>query len=279
MQRIAAARRQRAVNVDQILYAADLRAQNDLVRPQPELFGQLRRIQRAHHHRFHGHFARVFRIGEARILVHHAGQQHLVERSPVHADAHRLLILHRDFDHGAEIRVAGLADAGVAGIDAVLGQIARALGILRQQNVPVVVEVADDGHADALLVELLDDVGNGCGRLVIVHGDAHQFRPGAGQCRDLLHGRGDVGGIGIGHGLHHNRCIRPHAHAADNGGNGLSALNISHKGSSILSRGILAAPGHSSVLAPPHDSGALAERAKKIRPAADTLAAGLRSKT
>ncbi len=236
MQRIVAACRQRAVHVDQVLYAAHLRAQNDLVGAQAELLGQLCRIQRAHHHRFHGHFARIFRIVEPRILVHHAGQQRLIERSPVHADAHRLLILHRDFDHGAEIRVARLADAGVAGIDAVLGQIARALGILRQQNVPVVVEVADDGHADALLVELLDNMRNGRGRLVVVHGHAHQFRPGTSQLRHLLHGRRDVCRIGIGHGLHHNWCIRPHAHTANQGGHGLSALNVSHMGTSILPR-------------------------------------------
>ena len=215
MQRILAARGQRAINVDQILHAADLRAQNDLVGAQAELLRQVGGIQRAHDHRFHGYFARVFRLVQARILVHHAGEQRLVERSPVHADAHRLLILHRDFDHGAEIGVAGLADAGVAGIDAVLGQIARALGILGQQNMAVVVEVADDGHADALLVELLDDVRDGCGRLVIVHGNAHQFRPGASQRCHLLHGRRDIRRIGVGHRLHHNWCIRPDAHTAD----------------------------------------------------------------
>ena len=243
MQRIFAACGQRAIDINQILHAADLRAENDLVGAQAELLRQLRRIQRAHHHGFHGDFAGVFGLVEPRILVHHAGQQRLVERSPVHADAHRLFILHRDFDHGAEIGVARTSNAGVAGIDAVLGQIARALGILGQQQMPVVVEVADDGHADALLVELLDDVGNGRRSLVIVHGNAYQFRSGAGQRRHLLHGRGDVRRVGIGHGLHHNRCIRAYAHTADDGRNGLSALNIGHMGSSILSRG-KRAPSH-----------------------------------
>src|SRR5229473_955540 len=73
-----------------------------------KLLRQPRRTQRAYHHRFHVHFACVFRFVEARILVHHAGQQRLVERSPVHADAHRLLILHGDFNHRAEIRIASL---------------------------------------------------------------------------------------------------------------------------------------------------------------------------
>ena len=98
-------------------------------------------------------------------------------------------------------------------------------------------EVADDGHAHALLVELLDDVGHGGGRFFVVDGDAHQFRAGAGQRGALLDGRGNIGGIGIGHGLHHDRCIRADAHAADDGGYGFSAWNHSGMGSSILSRG------------------------------------------
>ena len=40
MQRIVAARRQRAINVNQILHAADFRAQNNLVRTQAELLRQ-----------------------------------------------------------------------------------------------------------------------------------------------------------------------------------------------------------------------------------------------
>ena len=38
-------------------------------------------------------------------------------------------------------------------------------------------EVADDGNADALLVEFLDDGRDGGGRIFVVHGDAHQFGP------------------------------------------------------------------------------------------------------
>jgi hypothetical protein len=146
-------------------------------------------------------------------------------------------VLHGNFDHGAEIRVAFGADAGVAGIDAVLGQIARALGILGEQNVPVVVEVTDDGDAHALFVEFLDDARDCRGRLFVVDRDTNQFRAGTGQRGALLRGGRDVGGIGIGHRLHHNRCIRADAHTSDNGRNGLSALNQSHIGMISLSRG------------------------------------------
>ncbi len=104
----------------------------------------------------------------------------LVERAPVHADAHWLLILHRHFDHSAEIRVASASNAGVSGIDAVLGEIARALGILREQHVSVVVEITNDGHVYAQFVEFFDNAGNGGSGLFVIDGDAHQLRPGAG---------------------------------------------------------------------------------------------------
>ena len=152
----------------------------------------------------------------------------MIERAPVHADANRLLILDRDFDHGAEVGVVLAADADVAGIDAVLGQGAGALGIFLEQLMSVVMEVADDGDADALFVELLDDGRDRGGGFFVVDRDPNQFGAGAGQRRDLLDGRGNVGGICIGHGLHHDRCIAAHADAIDRAGYGFSALNVSH---------------------------------------------------
>ena len=92
----------------------------------------------------------------------------------------------------------------------------------------VVVKVANDGYADALLVELLDNARNGRRCLFVVDGDAYQFRPGARQRGTLLDGRSNVGGIGVGHRLHHNGCIRADAHAANGDGHGLSTRNHSH---------------------------------------------------
>ena len=105
VQGIIAARSQRAININQVLHSADFGAQNDLIAAQSVFLRQAGGIQRAHHHGFHGHFARVFRLSQQRILVHHARQQRLVERSPVHADTNRLLVLDRDLDHGAEVVV------------------------------------------------------------------------------------------------------------------------------------------------------------------------------
>ena len=62
-----------------------------------------------------------------------------------------------------------------------LASVRAHVGILLQQDMPVVVEVADDRHRDAEAVEAVHDVGHGFGGGIVVDGDAHQFGTGTGQ--------------------------------------------------------------------------------------------------
>src|SRR5690242_7197159 len=96
-------------------------------------------------------------------------------------------------------------------------------------------EVANDRNADDLLVELLDDMGYSCCGVIVVDGYANQFGTASNQSRHKLHRRGKVRRVSVGHRLHYNWCIRPYAHASDNGRNGLSTWDVCHMGNSILS--------------------------------------------
>ena len=98
----------------------------------------------------------------------------------------------RHLDHAAEVVVVLLAHADIARIDAVLVEQPRALGILAEQRVAVVVEVADDGHVDAAIAQAPDQLGHRGGRLARIDGDAHQLAAGGGEQRALLGGRGRV---------------------------------------------------------------------------------------
>ena len=100
-----------------------------------------------------------------------------------------------------------LADIDVPGIDAIFRQRPRHVGIFLQQQVAVVVKVADDGHADAEFIERIDDFGHRARGVFGVDGDAHQFRAGLGQRHHLIDRRRDIGGVGIGHGLHHDGMV------------------------------------------------------------------------
>ena len=87
--------------------------------------------------------------GRARVLVHQAGQQLLVERAPIGADAHRLAVLDRGLDDGAELAVLLLLEADIAGIDAIFVERFGAGRMIGQELVADIVKVADERHANA----------------------------------------------------------------------------------------------------------------------------------
>ena len=153
VQRVVAPIRQPGVDLDQVLDAGHLGRQDDAIVPEPRLLGEPGRAQRRLDHRLDHHLAAVLRIGQGRVRIHHLGQQLLVERPPVDADADRDVVGDRDLDDLRELLVAPLR-ADVAGVDPVLGEGRGGLGVLREQQMPVVVEVPDQGNADPERVEL-----------------------------------------------------------------------------------------------------------------------------
>ncbi len=72
--------------------------------------------------------------------------------------------------------------------------------------------------------QAVDNGRNGSRGRIVVDGYAHQFRARSRQGCYLADGAFDVGGIGIGHRLHHNWCIAADAHASNRGCVCLSAL-------------------------------------------------------
>src|SRR6266550_4369320 len=92
----------------------------------------------------------------------------------------------------------------------------------------VVMKVAYDGDAHILTFELLDNGGDRGSSFVVIYSDSNQLGTGTSQGRDLLHSGGDVGGIGVGHRLHHNWCIGAYTHSANRCRNGFPTLDVSH---------------------------------------------------
>ncbi len=176
---------------------------------QPALLGQLGGADSALNHCVHGDVARVARLGGLGVLIHQLGEQLLVERAPVHADAHRFAVGDGHFDNLAEVGVVVLG-THVAGVDAVLGERFGARGILGEQEMAVVVEVADDGD-----VHLGDDLGDGGRRGVVVDRDAYQLGARLVQRPHLRRRPRDVRGVGVRHGLDDDRVSGAHLHAAD----------------------------------------------------------------
>ena len=121
----------------------------------------------------------------------------------------------RHFDDGAELPVLLFLEADIARVDAVFGQRLGAGRMIGQQLVADIVEVADQRDIDAEPQQPFTNARNGGGRFIAVDRDAHQFGAGAMQGRDLRHRAINVGRIGVGHGLHHDRRAAADGHAAD----------------------------------------------------------------
>ena len=71
--------------------------------------------------------------------------------------------------------------------------------------------------------------GTALRRIVGIHGDANQFRAGARQLHDLIHGCGGIGRIGVGHRLHDDRMVSADIHSTDVHHDGLAALMCWHE--------------------------------------------------
>ncbi len=185
-------------------------------------------FERAGDHGLNHHVARRQRLSELAVLVHHAREERLIERTPVDADADRLLILDGALDHDAEVRIVFASDGNIAGIDAVLGESARSGGIFLEQDVAVVVKVSNDRHAQAALFKALDDVRNGCRGVFIVDRDANQLGAGESERGDLVDCALNVGRIGVGHRLDDDGNFPADSDVADADGWSFSAGDFCH---------------------------------------------------
>ena len=103
--------------------------------------------------------------------------------------------------------------AHVPGIDPVLGQGRGGLRVLREQQVPVVVEVADDRDVHAQAADLADDLGHRGGGRLRVHRDPDELGAGMGQPGDLDRGRVRIGRVRVRHRLDDDRVGAPDEHA------------------------------------------------------------------
>ena len=207
MQGIRATCGEIAIHRDQVLHPAHLGADDDHIGAEPQLFGALGAIQSRHHDGFAHHVDGSQGCCPFGIFIHHTREQILIQAAPVHADAHRLAIAHGGLDHFGELRIALAAAPDVAWVDAQLAERLGAGGVGLQQLVSIEMEIADERRVDAHGIQTLANMRHGGGRLVVVHRDAHQFRPRASQRFDLHDGALDIGGIGVRHRLHDDRRV------------------------------------------------------------------------
>ena len=201
---------QLTVHRDKVLHAADLARQDDLLMGHAHVLRQRGRFERRGDQRFVHHLFGVPGRAAGTVDVHQAGQQFLVQATPVDADANGLFPSNGRFDHLAELPVVLVALANIAGVNAVLGQRLGAGREVGQQAVAVVMKIADQRHVDAHAVELVAHMRHGFGGFGRVDRDTDHLGAGQGQFLDLNGGADDIHRIGVGHGLNAHRRVAAH---------------------------------------------------------------------
>ena len=129
MQRLLGLAREVAVHLDEVLRLGNLAGNDDLVAAQAALERELGRFDRGVHHAVVDDLFGVEAEVAVGVLLHLAHHELLIERAAIDADAHRLAVVDGHFADRRELLVAPRARAHVAGIDAVLVERPRAIGI------------------------------------------------------------------------------------------------------------------------------------------------------
>ncbi len=162
------------------------------------------------------------------VLLHLPEHQILVQRATVHADANRFVVIDGHLADGAELLVTPPTRPDVARIDAVLVQRRRAVSVFRQQNMTVVMEVANERYrAPSVDQSALNGRYRG-GCLRQIHRHAQHLGSGPPQIETLARRRLDVGRVGVVHRLHDNRCAAADLHVSDANSDGAVALYRRH---------------------------------------------------
>ncbi len=124
-------------------------------------------------------FGSGFWFFDGGVFVHQIGEEVLVERSPIDADAHLFFVGDGDFDDLSEVVFVFIAEADIARVDAIFIEGLRHCGIFAEESVAVVMEIADERDVcEAFFVESGADFGNGFGGGIGIDGDADEFGAG-----------------------------------------------------------------------------------------------------
>jgi hypothetical protein len=149
------------------------------------------------------------------VLLHLVEHELLIERAAVDADAHRFVVVDRHLADSRKTLVTPCPRPDVARVDAVFVERRRAVRVPAQEQMTVVMEVADERRI-ASRVDHAPLDRRDCGRGFLgVDGDANQLRSRFRQFDALARGPFDIRGLCHCHRLHGNWRTAAYLHVAD----------------------------------------------------------------
>ena len=120
------------------------------------------------------------------------------------------------------------ANADISWVDAVFGEQSRRFGKFAQQNMPVVMKIANDRHGITSLCNTLDHFRHSSSGGVVVDGDPYQFAARIGKLNNLIGCAFGIACVGVGHALHDYWMIAANPNPTDIDRHTFSALDLKH---------------------------------------------------
>jgi len=174
------------------------------------------------------------------VLLHIDRDQFLIQGSSIDTDPDRLAVVASNSANGGEIGVVTMTGSYVPGVDSVFIEGLSAAWVTLKDDVAVEVEVTDQRHRVARILQPMLDFDYRLRRLMGVDGNANKLGAGGRKLTTLPSGCLGVGGVGVGHGLHHHRGIATDCDAADlNGVCGLTMFGHLPDGTVFVNRELL----------------------------------------
>src|SRR5262249_25048805 len=125
--------------------------------------------------------------------------------------------------------VTSLSGSDIAWIDPVLVERFGAGRELREQEMSVVMKIADERRGDAGIAHALFNFGNRRGRFRRIHRHAHHVRSGGAELDALVCGRRRISRVGQRHRLNDDRRTATNLHAAHRYANSTMQLHNCHE--------------------------------------------------
>jgi hypothetical protein len=215
VQRLVRSLRQRTIHRNQIARPRRLARDDDLVLAQARFERELGALYcRQHHALVDDLFRRPPEIS-IRVLLHLRDHELLVERPGVDTNPNRFSAITRDAADRRELLVPSSSGADITGVDAVLVERFGAVRVARQEQMPVVVKIADKRGGAARVEHTPLDFGHGLRGFGDIDRDTDELGTRFGELNTLLSGRGGVDGIGAGHRLDDDGSAAPNLDRAD----------------------------------------------------------------
>lgn len=192
---------------DHMLECGHLHWDDNLLWSKSPFDGFLRREYPRFDHRINIDIFSWFRMDECRICLHIKIEEFLIERTTIHSDSDRLIVLYSSTDNLVIVIIMTAPLSDISRIHTVFCYGTSHIRIFLEEDMPIVVKISDDRGLISFFTELADNLWSCLCCCLSIDRDAHYLRASVSKLDNLCDCGMDIPSRGIGHGLDDDRMI------------------------------------------------------------------------